>query len=799
MRKFYLFLTMMLVTAAGWSQGTYTWVGANNGNWQTASNWNPNRNVRNALDTLLFTAGNTRTIISVNDDAVGRIRVANNTNITLAGTTGTIDLTINNGTGDDFIVEAGSTLTIGSTVDNTVFANNATGRIDGTLNIDGTMSLAGSSVVVTVNGTLDNSNTVSNSTATKLVFASGGTYIHSQNGGTIPVAGWNTASTCNVTGVTTTVPNNLDQAFGNFTWNSASQSSALSFAAELATINGDFRVTSTGTGSIRLKNSGGATTNTTVNGDFYLTGGTLSLVNTSETQNLNLKGNFTMSGGTLTRGGTGVGNLIFNGTSEQVFSKTGGSITSSVNVSIASGAIVNFGTSVLDGANANFSLNAGGKMISANATGVAGSITVGGTKTFSSGADYEIRGVATGTFTTTPTASTVRNFTINNTTGDVTLNQPLAVTGALTLTDGELNTTSTNLITVNDNGTVSGASNNSFVNGPIRKVGNDAFTFPIGRNGTGYVPVAILDDNAGASNTFTAEYFRGTPPNNTNIAAVAGVNHISYCDYWSVDRTVAGDIVDVQFNWNGNNVCGGVNYVTDPSSVKVVHYNGSQWDMSSPGGGTGTSGSGSVTWTGLNNYSLFALGSTSGSANPLPVLFDNVRAYTKNDGVQLEWSNLTERDLTKYLVERSANGRDFYSINEYDPKSNQNDRADYTSFDASPLQGANFYRIKVLEVNGKIIYSKTLRVETGSKQTAFTVYPNPVKGNQVTVALTGVQQGQYSVRMFNSTGQDVFSKVITNHSTGVTQTLQLPTVKPGVYTMLINGQGYQQSQMIVIQ
>ncbi len=74
-----------------------------------------------------------------------------------------------------------------------------------------------------------------------------------------------------------------------------------------------------------------------------------------------------MSGGTITRAGTGVGNLIFNGTSEQAFSKTGGSITSTVNVSIASGATVNFGTSVLDGTNATFNLNSGGKIITSNA------------------------------------------------------------------------------------------------------------------------------------------------------------------------------------------------------------------------------------------------------------------------------------------------------------------------------------------------------------------------------------------------------------------------------------------------
>jgi hypothetical protein len=232
----------------------------------------------------------------------------------------------------------------------------------------------------------------------------------------------------------------------------------------------------------------------------------------------------------------------------------------------------------------------------------------------------------------------------------------------------------------------------------------------------------------------------------------------------------------------------------------VVHYNGAQWDLSSPGVGAGTMAAGSATWMALNTYSFFALGSTSGSSNPLPVLFDNVKAYPKDGGVKLEWSNLTERDLIKYIVERSANGRDFTGISETLPRSNQNDMAHYTDFDASPLQGANFYRIKVLEISGKVIFSKTLRVETGATKQSVTLYPNPVTGNQVTLALAGIKQGQYKVRVLTTTGQDVYQKTIVNQASGVTQTLELPsTVKPGVYTMLISGEGFLESKMFIVQ
>ncbi len=64
---------------------------------------------------------------------------------------------------------------------------------------------------------------------------------------------------------------------------------------------------------------------------------------------------------------------------------------------------------------------------------------------------------------------------------NVTLNRPVLVDFSLTLTTGKIYTSATNPIIINTGATVSTVANNSsFVEGPCRKFGTEAFVFPVG-------------------------------------------------------------------------------------------------------------------------------------------------------------------------------------------------------------------------------------------------------------------------------------------------------------------------------
>jgi hypothetical protein len=151
-------------------------------------------------------------------------------------------------------------------------------------------------------GTVKNQNSSVTSLGTCSVL-SGGTYEHNINGGTIPSATWNASSNLIISGITSaTALTNLNQAYGNMQWNSASQSSV--FGANVSfTIAGNMTITSTGTGEFVLATSAAPTI--TVNGNYNQSGGIFNLSNTSSFgARLNIGGNFNQTAGTITTSGS---------------------------------------------------------------------------------------------------------------------------------------------------------------------------------------------------------------------------------------------------------------------------------------------------------------------------------------------------------------------------------------------------------------------------------------------------------------------------------------------------------------
>ncbi|MGK2861983.1 MAG: T9SS type A sorting domain-containing protein [Chitinophagaceae bacterium] len=815
MKKFYFLLMSMMIGVSLWSQTIKTWNGpATGGSWTTNGNWLP-AVAPVANDIVVIPTGITGTISAVaggGNITLGGLRIEGNSNITFTNTTNSRTITIANLTGTDFIIQAGSGLTLtgtGNGVNITLFAgsngaNVTTANISGTFTVNSgrTYTTSNSNVNTTVTGTIDNRGSIFSGSTAKLSFQSTGKYIHGQNGGFLPTSNWIAGSVCEISGMSSAYPSGMDQTFQNVIFNST-LSDDVEMSEDLNCLQNLTIAILAGTGDDFRCTDGNQNRTIDVGGKFTLTSGRFVLDHDNGGSELNVAGDFELNGGSLYEDGSGTADVNFTGTGIQKFTKAPAAIISNtLNFTINNNAKVDFGNSILNGSTGTFSLANGGKIITSHAdglrsTGAFGSIQVTGTRTFGNGADYEFLGASTGAFSTT--TNQVRNLIINNaTTNEVIAARPFLVTGALTLSNGHLTTTATNLVTLSTAGTAS-TTNGAYVNGPFAKMTNSAqtFMFPVGNVAGGLREIGIMT-TANTASTFTAQFFRAAAPAGT---IGAGLSQKSNCEYWDLSRP-SGSPARVILSWASTSPCGAsATYVTDPTTLRVAHLTAGTWMNEGRQSSTGNNTAGTITSGNiLNTFSPFALASSSAAANPLPVVFANVKAYEKNNGVQIEWTNLTEKDVVKYSIEHSVNGRDFSAIGKRLPANNQNDEASYNAFDAAPVAGINYYRIMAEETTGKKVYSKILTINLNKANKGLKVYPNPVSGTQVTFSLSNIEKGGYKLRIINTAGLDIYKQTVSIQGSNLTQTLELPaSIKPGVYCLVVSGgKDYKESRLFVV-
>ena len=85
----------------------------------------------------------------------------------------------------------------------------------------------------------------------------------------------------------------------------------------------------------------------------------------------------------------------------------------------------------------------------------------------------------------------------------------------------------------------------------------------------------------------------------------------------------------------------------------------------------------------------------------LPVSLTSFTATKKENTVLLNWNTNNENNLAGYDVEKSANGTVFEKMQFI--KANQSNT--YNTIDAKPINGINYYRLKMIDNNGKYAYS----------------------------------------------------------------------------------------------
>jgi hypothetical protein len=191
--------------------------------------------------------------------------------------------------------------------------------------------------------------------------------------------------------------------------------------------------------------------------------------------------------------------------------------------------------------------------------------------------------------------------------------------------------------------------------------------------------------------------------------------------------------------------------------------------------------------TGFSSFYLTGL-----IADPLPVRLERFTAAEQPAGVLLQWVVGTEDNVNRYEIERSGDGADFQRVGSV----NADHHSQYSWLDATPLPGESYYRLRMVDNDGKENYSQVLAVHRSSGSWQVTAAPNPWR-DQVWLTISapeGISAAPIQIAVADLTGKLLLQQEARVQAGANALLLQgLDRVPSGVYILRITGQGITQT------
>jgi len=368
---------------------------------------------------------------------------------------------------------------------------------------------------------------------------------------------------------------------------------------------------------------------------------------------------------------------------------------------------------------------------------------------------------------------------INNPNG-ITLQSPVSISYRLEFVNGSIRTTTLNVLVLDDNATCSSGSPNSFVEGPMRKIGDDNFIFPLGKQGD-YAPLSISGTGT-VSDEFVAEYYLGNPTIIFGSTVESPpIIRISRLEYWILQQTIGASSkkVTLQVRTYSN--------ATLLEKLVIGHWNmqGNIWKSE---GNTAFAGvaSGTVTSADVSSFGVFTLASTVVDQNPLPLQSISFSVRNQNSNALLSWKINPALEPLSFEILRSTDKTHFEVITKMNASGNQ---LTYQFSDKLSEAGVYYYKLKITEKNGSVTFSTTGSLFYQQKGIELISVSPVITRGTTNLTLSSSKKGQVHLYLLNTEGKAVrkISTIVENGSTSLM--VDVSTIPAGIFyiTGMANG------------
>lgn len=175
-----------------------------------------------------------------------------------------------------------------------------------------------------------------------------------------------------------------------------------------------------------------------------------------------------------------------------------------------------------------------------------------------------------------------------------------------------------------------------------------------------------------------------------------------------------------------------------------------------------------------SSFSTFFVGSKA--LFPVPVKLISFTAIENKGIIKTNWLTNNEINTKEFVVERSSDNNNFVQVGTITAK-NLSTGSNYFFNDNDPLQGVSYYRLKIIDKDGKFTYSKIVTINYKKTIDFFNINPNPVK-NVLTLSFPERKE-EGILNIISSDGRKVMMLKIKANTNS--QSLDVSYLKHGIY------------------
>lgn len=306
-------------------------------------------------------------------------------------------------------------------------------------------------------------------------------------------------------------------------------------------------------------------------------------------------------------------------------------------------------------------------------------------------------------------AVTLSRLVLNNA-GGLTLGGTVVITGSLDLTQGHI-TLGDNDLEIGAAAAITGGAASSFVitsgTGVLRQAGvgsgarSGAVLFPVGAASNSYTPLTVT--NAGTADAIAVRVDDEVRSGGTTGSVL--VTDVVARTWFITEGTAGGSNATLLFQWNASDEATSF----DRSVCFVAHHDGASWNPLGPLGAASGGGPWQRSATGVTTFSPFAIGDI---ASPLPVDLRLFTAEHRDGAVHLGWRTEHERGFAGFALERRTMDDDGWAqIGFVAATGSDGHGATYQFVDTPPAGGSWSYRLRMVDLDGRVEYSQAVLVD----------------------------------------------------------------------------------------